>query len=131
MTSRTPQQPGATEARRAAGEHPEGDPRPGASPPPGRRVVLEPTPPGLWSILLGTSLAALGPLFGFLIGSAIGRAEEDAAFSPIALWLFIGIVVGAAGVVLAGWGGVRLWRYFHRRDTAAEEAGVPPGQPAG
>ena len=39
----------------------------------GRPVVLEPTPPGLWGVLLGVGLAALAPLFGFLIGGVLGR----------------------------------------------------------
>jgi len=61
----------------------------------GRPVVLEPTPPGLWGVLLGVGLAALAPLFGFLIGGVLGRGDPaEGSFDPLALSLFIGIVVG-------------------------------------
>jgi hypothetical protein len=80
---------------------------------PGRPVVLVPTPPGFWPLLLGVAVAALAPLFGFLWGGTLGPGSGDTDFNPIYLGLFFGIVVGALGVVLALWGGMRLYRHHH------------------
>lgn len=80
---------------------------------PGRPVVLVPTPPGLWRLLLGIAVAALAPLLGFLWGGTFGPGDGDDAFSPIYLGLFLGVLVGGLGVVVALWGGVRLYRHHH------------------
>ena len=90
--------------------------------PPGRPVVLTPTPPGLWMVLLGLAVGALAPLFGFLIGGALGSAEE-AANDPMFIALFAGILVGGVGVLIAIAGGMRLWR--HSRDQRLEEDAQP------
>jgi hypothetical protein len=92
-----------------------------ATPQPGRPVVLVPTPPGFWMLLLGVSVAALAPLFGFLVGGVIGPGDGDESFSPIYLWLLIGVFVGGLGVLLAILGGVRLYR-FNRHNRVAQEA---------
>jgi hypothetical protein len=76
---------------------------------PGRQVRLEPVPPGVWLIILGVVLAALGPLFGFLVGSMVG-IEDDADLDAIYLYLFGGIVVGGIGVGLALLGIRRMLR---------------------
>lgn len=95
----------------------------------GRRVILEPTPPGLWPLLLGVALAALAPMAGFLVGSAIGVGDDPAAeFDPMYLALFAGILVGGVGVVIAIAGGWRLWRHSHRRGGAPGD-GPPDGGP--
>ena len=80
---------------------------------PGRPVRLEPTAPGFWMLLLGVCVAALAPLFGFLVGVMVERPQGDVAVDPLYLGLFIGVVVGGLGVLLAVLGGVRLWRH-HR-----------------
>lgn len=89
---------------------------------PGRPVRLVPTAPGFWMTLLGSCLAAIAPLFGFLFGSMRGRPNEDLAMDPLYLGLFAGVLVGAVGVLLAVLGGVRLWRNSHRADAAAAGA---------
>lgn len=83
---------------------------------PGRPVRLVPTAPGFWMTLLGACLAAVAPLFGFLLGSMRGRPDANLAMDPIYLGLFGGVLVGAVGVLLAVLGGVRLWRNAHRAD---------------
>ncbi|QLQ10921.1 MAG: hypothetical protein HZY75_11805 [Nocardioidaceae bacterium] len=66
----------------------------------GRPVVLEPMPPGLWMVIGGAVITALGPLFGFLVGSMIGTNDTDDRFQPIYIALFSGFVVGGLGVLL-------------------------------
>jgi hypothetical protein len=64
----------------------------------GRQVTLTPVPPGIWLIIGGSVVAALGPLFGFLIGSMLDSTTDTGDLSPIYVFLFIGIVVGGLGV---------------------------------
>lgn len=90
---------------------------------PGRPVVLVPTPPGLWPLLLGGAVAALAPLLGFLWGGTFGPGGPDRAFSPIYLGLFLGVLVGSLGVVLALWGGVRLYRHYHDEEPGPDHDG--------
>jgi len=89
--------------------------------PPGRPVVLVPTPPGFWMAILGVCMAAISPLFGFLVGTILGTPAGDQVFGPAFLGLFIGIAFGAVGVVAAVIGGRRLWVALHR-DGSAEPA---------
>jgi asparagine N-glycosylation enzyme membrane subunit Stt3 len=65
----------------------------------GRQVTLTPVPPGTWLIIGGGVVAALGPLFGFLIGSMLGSTTDTGDLGPIYLFLFAGIVLGGLGVV--------------------------------
>lgn len=83
----------------------------------GRPVVLEPTPPGMWRALLGTAVAVLAPLFGFLVGGIFGAGTTGDSVDPMFLSLFAGIVIGGVGVLVALSGGARLWRHFHRQDA--------------
>jgi len=77
----------------------------------GRPVVLTPMPPGWWGVIGGGIIAALGPLFGFLIGSMIGPGSvDDDGLSPLYLWLFIGFVVGGLGIGLALLGARTIYR---------------------
>ncbi|MBI2244073.1 MAG: hypothetical protein HYU55_09070 [Nocardioides sp.] len=76
---------------------------------PGRQIRLEPVRPGVWLIILGAVIAALGPLFGFLLGSLIGIDEGD-DLDAIYLYLFAGIVIGGIGVGLALLGTRRVLR---------------------
>lgn len=78
------------------------------APAPGRPVVLEATPPGLWQTLIGAMIAALAPMFGFLIGSSMGLGDGD-GLSPLHLGLFGGVVIGGCGALLALLGGRRLY----------------------
>ena len=64
----------------------------------GRPIELVPVQPGFWLIIGGGAAAALGPLFGFLIGSMIGTDTDTGEVSPQFLALFAGIVVGGLGV---------------------------------
>lgn len=77
---------------------------------PGRDIVLEPLPSGMWQIILGAIAAVLGPLFGFLVGSMMGVGDADATVNPMFLALFIGIVVGGVGTVVALLGALRMLR---------------------
>ena len=83
---------------------------------PGRQVHLEPVRPGVWLVIGGAVIAALGPLFGFLVGTMIGVSEDD-DLDAIYLSLFAGIVVGGLGVALALLGVRRALR-DRRRDQA-------------
>lgn len=83
------------------------------TPPPGRPVLLESTPPGFWALILGGSVMVLAPLFGFLIGTASGPGDGDALLNPIYLSLFVGVVAGGCGGFVALLGGARLYRSLH------------------
>lgn len=87
----------------------------------GRPVLLEPTPPGTWRTLLGTAVAVLAPLFGFLVGGIFGAGTTGESIDPMFLSLFIGIVIGGIGVLVALSGGARLWTHFHHRDAAESD----------
>lgn len=87
----------------------------------GRPVRLVPTAPGFWTTVLGVALAALAPLFGFLIGSMVAAPEEDVWLEPIYWGLFIGIVIGGVALVVAVFGGWRLWKHSRQ---GRDEIGV-------
>ena len=84
---------------------------------PGRPVVLEPTPPGMWRALLGMAVAVLAPLLGFLVGGIFGAGTVGDSIDPMFLSLFVGIIIGGIGVFVALSGGARLWTHLHREDT--------------
>jgi hypothetical protein len=84
----------------------------------GRQVTLTPVAPGIWLIIGGGVVAALGPLFGFLVGSMLGSGTDTGDLSPIYLFLFIGLVVGGLGV-----GAVLLGARRVIRDRRAEGGG--------
>lgn len=86
-------------------------------PPPGRPVILEPTLPGLWSVILGVSVAVLAPLFGFLVGSAMGPGDGGTDMSPLFMGLFVGVVIGGIGVIAALAGGWRMYRDWMSRTS--------------
>lgn len=88
-----------------------------SAPAPGRPVRLVPAPPGFWMTLLGVGAAAIAPLFGFLTGSMVGAPDGETMLSPLYWGLFIGVLVGGVGVLVAGVGGYRLWRHLHARAT--------------
>ena len=84
---------------------------------PGRPVILEPTPPGMWRALLGMAVAVLAPLLGFLVGGILGVGTVGDSIDPMVLSLFIGIIIGGVGLLVALSGGARLWTHFHREDA--------------
>ncbi len=84
----------------------------------GRPVVLEPTPPGMWRALLGMAVAVLAPMLGFLVGGVFGAGTIGESVDPMFISLFVGIVIGGIGSLVALSGGARLWRHFHREDEA-------------
>ena len=61
-------------------------------------------------------MAALGPLFGFLIGSMLGSTTDTGDLSPIYLFLFGGIAVGGLGVGAVLLGARRVIR--ERRESS-------------
>ena len=83
----------------------------------GRQVRLTPVPPGIWLIIGGGLLAALGPMFGFLIGSVMGSTTDRNDLSPIYLFLFGGIAVGGLGIGAVLLGARRVIR--ERRESPA------------
>ncbi len=88
--------------------------------PPGRRVRLEPTPPGFWRLLLGSVLALLAPFFGILIGSTLGAPDSDSRMDPLYWGFFIGGLIGVLGLVAAGLGGRVLIRHSRARNREDE-----------
>jgi hypothetical protein len=92
----------------------------------GRPVVLEPMPPGWWMVIDGTVLAALAPLFGFLVGSMIGEGDGK-GMDPIQVWLLVGFLGGGVGVAMALIGAYTI---FDRRRAAGEgDPGEAPPVP--
>lgn len=88
----------------------------------GRQIRLEPLAPGLWGMILGLVLAALGPLFGFLGGSIIGPGPGGASLNPMYLSLFVGILAGALGLAVAAFNGYRLYRHMNAASAARTES---------
>lgn len=84
----------------------------------GRRIVLEPVPPGFWSIVGGGIVAALAPLFGLLAGAMIGVGDEGDT-SPLFVLLIIGIIIGGVGVAVMLMG-IRRY-YLYRREVNARD----------
>lgn len=91
------------------------------APEPGRPIDLTPAPPGLWWVLLGAMVAVLAPLFGFLIGTILIGDSSGSAFGPVYLGLFTGVIIGALGVLAAGFGGRKLY-LAHRKAHSAPQA---------
>lgn len=65
--------------------------------------------PGFWMAVLGSVVAVLAPLAGFLGGSTIGAATAERS-ATLGVWLSVGLIVGGLGVLLAFVGGTRWWR---------------------
>jgi hypothetical protein len=84
----------------------------------GRPIVLEPTPPGMWRTLLGMAVAVLAPMLGFLVGGVFGAGTIGESVDPMFISLFVGIVIGGIGLLVALSGGAQLWRHLHREDES-------------
>jgi hypothetical protein len=78
---------------------------------------------GIRPVILGSVLAALAPLAGFLGGSIVGDSGADGGLSPLFLWLFGGLLVGAVGAVVAIMGGLRWVRTRHAQQVPTDESG--------
>ena len=66
--------------------------------------------PGFWMALLGSVLAVLAPLAGFLGGSVTGAATAERS-ATLGVWLTVGLVVGGLGVLIAFFlGRIRIGR---------------------
>lgn len=85
--------------------------------PPGRPVRLEPTPPGFWRLVLGGIVALLAPFFGILVGSGLGTQDTASRMVPLYWGFFIGGLIGALGLVLAGFGAARLVRHARSKNS--------------
>jgi hypothetical protein len=85
----------------------------------GRQIQLTPMPPGSWLLIGGGVVAALGPLFGFLVGSMIGSTTDTGDLSPIYLFLFLGILLGGLGIGAVLLGLQRMVR--HRRTLVSDQ----------
>lgn len=77
-------------------------------PAPGRPVLLEPAPKGLWWVLLGGFVAALAPLFGFLVGVMVGP-DFEAPLPPMYGGLLFGFIVSAGGLLATAYGARTLY----------------------
>jgi hypothetical protein len=91
------------------------------TPEPGRARAVQ-------MIVLGSVLAALGPLGGFLAGSMIGVSRTVGDFDAMYVAMFAGLLLGGVGTVIAGLG---LLRYA-RRDAhlTHQPSSVPPAPSA-
>lgn len=65
---------------------------------------------GAPSIVIGAMVALLAPLAGFLGGTMVGSSGTVGDFDPLFLWLFVGMVVGGIGGVVAIMGALRWTR---------------------
>lgn len=76
----------------------------------GRPIQLTPVPPGVWLVILGSGVAVLAPLFGFLTGTILGTEGKTLGMSPIFLFLFLGFLIAGAGLGIAILGIRRILR---------------------
>ena len=70
-------------------------------------------PPGTAAIIIGGALAIFAPLAGFLGGTIVGSSGTVGELDPLFLWLFVGMIVGGIGGVVAIMGALRWNRANH------------------
>ena len=70
-------------------------------------------PPGIAAIIIGGALAIFAPLTGFLGGTIVGSSGGAGQLDPLFLWLFVGMIVGGIGGVVAIMGALRWNRANH------------------
>ena len=68
---------------------------------------------GIGWIIIGAAVALLAPLTGFLGGTIVGSSGDPGELDPLFLWLFVGMVVGGIGGVVAIMGALRWNRANH------------------
>ena len=64
-------------------------------------------------IIIGTAVALFAPLTGFLGGTIVGPSGAVGDLDPLFLWLFVGMVIGGIGGVVAIMGALRWTRANH------------------
>jgi len=62
---------------------------------------------GVGWIIIGTAVALLAPLTGFLGGTIVGSSGGAGELDPLFLWLFVGMVIGGIGGGVALMGALR------------------------
>ncbi|MBC7596187.1 MAG: hypothetical protein H7288_20050 [Kineosporiaceae bacterium] len=70
-------------------------------------------PPGAAAIIFGGAVALFAPLTGFLGGTIVGSTDRAGELDPLFLWLFVGMIVGGIGGVIAILGALRWNRANH------------------
>lgn len=70
-------------------------------------------PPGIAAIIIGGAVAIFAPLTGFLGGTIVGSSGGAGQLDPLFLWLFVGMIVGGIGGVIAIMGALR-WNRANR-----------------
>ncbi|MDQ3158144.1 MAG: hypothetical protein M3Q98_15740 [Actinomycetota bacterium] len=68
---------------------------------------------GVGWIIIGATVALLAPLTGFLGGTIVGSSGGAGELDPLFLWLFVGMVIGGIGGVVAIMGALRWNRANH------------------
>ena len=68
---------------------------------------------GVRLIVIGAIVALLAPLAGFLGGTMVGSSGSVDDLDPLFLWLFVGMVTGGIGGVVAIMGALRWNRANH------------------
>ncbi|GIH81503.1 hypothetical protein [Planobispora longispora] len=81
------------------------------------------SPRGIRAVILGALLAGLAPLAGFLGGSMAGHSGGETGMSPLFLWMFGGLIVGAIGAVIAIMGALRWMRTRHMGQNPPDKDG--------
>lgn len=72
-----------------------------------------PSRQGIASIIIGGALAVFAPLTGFLGGTMVGSSGGVGELDPLFLWLFVGMIIGGIGGVVAIMGALRWNRANH------------------
>lgn len=72
---------------------------------------------GVQMMVLGTVIAVLAPLGGFLGGSMVGPARQVGDLDAMFVWMFVGLLIGSVGAVLVLLGLVR-WNRAARLEDA-------------
>jgi len=72
-----------------------------------------PSRQGIASIIIGSALAVFAPLAGFLGGTMVGSSGGVGELDPMFLWLFVGMIIGGIGGVVAIMGALR-WNRANR-----------------
>ncbi|TFC01006.1 hypothetical protein E3O42_11000 [Cryobacterium adonitolivorans] len=79
----------------------------------GSQTPRQPSTRGIRSVVFGTLVAVFAPLAGFLGGTIVGSTGSMTELDPLFVWLFLGLIVGGAGAILAIVGALRWIRANH------------------
>ncbi|TFB88281.1 hypothetical protein E3O44_06345 [Cryobacterium algoricola] len=64
-------------------------------------------------MLIGVLVGLFGPIGGFLAGTIVSADHTVAGLEPLFVWLFVGMLVGGAGVAVGIIGALRWVRGNH------------------